>query len=87
MTLKKLSLGASKMMKRSKPSQRSAKTHSNLVMTERQALRIQLGVFEGLPGDYTYPTDTAAQRGVARRALEERKVLRELGLLEPDAEL
>ena len=52
-------------------------------MTALQAARVRSGQFESKPGDYERIATNAARLGEIRRKLEDRKVLRDLGLLDP----
>jgi hypothetical protein len=50
------------------------------MMTKRHARRVNLNSLESTSRDHASVTDEALLQGVARRALEDRKMLRELGL-------
>lgn len=59
--------------------------HSGLMMTTRQAKRLAAGKLESQPTDYLAPTAGAAAGSTAalnaaRRTLEDRRMLRELGI-------
>ena len=66
-----------------RPSQDSRKTHTSIALTSRQAERIRAGQNESKPSDYANLRGSEAlqRRNEARRILEERQMLRDLGLL------
>ncbi len=68
-----------------KPSRAASNMNSMAALTDRHARRMLSGRVESVPADYAdRGASVAMQRlGTARRALEERRVLRELGLLDP----
>ncbi len=63
-----------------KPSNAVRSYHVATTMTDRQAARVRSGNLESQPSDYQQPTVEGRRLGVARRALEDRRVARELGI-------
>jgi hypothetical protein len=68
-----------------KPSRAASNMNSMAALTDRHAKRMLTGRVESKPSDYADRSSSAVMQrlGLARRALEERQVLRELGLLDP----
>ncbi len=68
-----------------KPSRAASNMNSMAALTDRHAKRMLTGRVESTPSDYADRSSSLAMQrvGLARRALEERQVLRELGLLDP----
>lgn len=55
-------------------------SHEATVMSVKQAQRLLAGRTESRPSDWAQPTDEMRRLTAARRAVEDRAVLRELGL-------
>jgi hypothetical protein len=58
--------------------------HSSVAITARQAARLRSGRVESVPSDYAEhrPTEAGKRLVAARRALEDQRMMRELGLLD-----
>lgn len=72
-----------KTVTKAKPSKQVAQRHSAVSMTALQAARVRRGELESKPSDYERVASAAIRLGKVRRALEDRQMLRELGLLDP----
>lgn len=64
----------------SKPNERQRHAHVLYAMTEKQAIRLASGRKESHPTDYAQPTQEQKRRAAARAALEDRALMKELGL-------
>ena len=68
-----------------KPSRAASNMNSMAALTDRQARRMLAGRLESVPADYADRGSNAVMQrlGSARRALEDRQMMRDLGLLDP----
>ena len=69
---------------KTKPTRAAANWHTSVTITERQAARLRSGRAESKPSDYADLAVSAERRRLAdvRRALEDRQMMRDLGLLD-----
>jgi hypothetical protein len=66
-----------------KPAPAGARVRNGIRTTARQAERLRNGQRESSPSDYaSFSSETMRRQANARRLLEERQVLRDLGLLD-----
>ena len=70
------------MLRKPVPTPRGRLLHSAVAMTARQADRMRAGVMESKPVDYRGATEALKRLAQARSILEDRALLRELGLLD-----
>lgn len=70
-------------MRPPKPNAAQRAAHGNYALTDRQAKRMLAGVTESHPSDYAYvASEDALRQRDARRAVEDRRIARELGIEE-----